>query len=145
MTTSIADGGLFSKVVEINPDTLVTGSGEPGGSGDSFDSTQTVAGVEEGENEDADGGGLSTGAIIGIVIAVLAVPIAFLAYKSMNKDDVSTVQSPKHTSPLGAVGATSSDDEIAGTATRSATAVALKPDSATKLGFTYKMLSLIHI
>ena len=141
MTTSISEGGLYSKVVEINPDTLVSGSGEPGGSGDSFDTTQNVAGVEEGDDKDADedGGGLSTGAIIGIVVAVLAVPIAFLAYKSMNKDDVSTVQSPKHTSPLGAVGATSSDDEVAGTATRSATAVALKPDSATKLGFTYKM------
>jgi hypothetical protein len=40
------DGDLFVKVTEINPDTSVTGAGEPGGSGDSFDSTTNVDGAE---------------------------------------------------------------------------------------------------
>lgn len=57
----------------------------------------------------------------------------------MNSDDQSTIPSAKHTNPMGGVNATSSDDEVAGTAARTATAVALKPDAATKLGFTYKM------
>lgn len=141
MNAAIADGDLYAKVAEINPDTLVTGAGEPGGSGDSFDTTTNVDGVEGAaeDKEVVDEGGLSTGAIVGIVVAVLAVPIAFLAYKSCNKDDVSTVQSKSLVSPAGGVGATSSDDEVAGTAARSATAVALKPDASTKLGFTYKM------
>jgi S1-C subfamily serine protease len=142
MNSAIAAGDLYAKVTEINPDTLVTGSGEPGGDGDSFDTTTNVDGVEGGDNKDGeDNGGLPTGAIVGIVIAVLAVPIAFLAYKSCNKDDQSTVPSkPSHTSPArGAVGATSSDDEVAGTAARTATAVALKPEASTKLGFTYKV------
>jgi C-terminal processing protease CtpA/Prc len=139
MNGAIVDGGLYAKVAEINPDTLVTGAGEPGGSGDSFDTTTNVDGVEEaGEDKEGEKEGLSTGAIVGIVVAVLAVPIAFLAYKSCNKDDQSTVQS-KHINPARGVGATSSDDEVAGTAARSATAVALKPDASTKLGFTYKM------
>jgi C-terminal processing protease CtpA/Prc len=137
MNSRIAEGDLYVKVKEISPDASVYGAGAPGGSGESFDSV--IAGIEGDGGDDQEGGGLSTGAIIGIVVAVLAVPLAYLAYKSMNRDDQSTVPSAKHTNPMGGVIATSSDDEVAGTAARTATAVALKPDASTKLGFTYKM------
>lgn len=128
MNSHIASGDLFAKVIEISPDANVYGAGAPGGSEDSFDS---VLAGDGGDNQDVSG--LSTGAIIGII--VVAVPIAYLVYKSMNSDDQSTIPSAKHTNPMVGVNTTSSDDEVAGTAARTATAVALKPDAATKLGF----------
>jgi len=146
LTTAIANGELITKIQDLNADTLIIGAGSPGGTGESFDSQNEesddtpAASVSEDTNKEAsaDTGsdGLGAGAIVGIIIAVLAVPIAFLAYKSYNKRN-----SAEQTRSFSGVpfGVTSSDDEVAGTATRIATAVALKADASTKLGFTYKM------
>jgi hypothetical protein len=50
---SIKNGELYSKIVLINPETLVTGSGEPGGEGDSFDSTSGGGDAAGDSNDDA--------------------------------------------------------------------------------------------
>jgi len=78
MTTSISEGKLYAKVVKNNPKTLVTGSGDPGGSGESFDSKSNRAtdSVEEEQSNSKEFSRLSIGAIVGIIVAVFAVPIA---------------------------------------------------------------------
>jgi hypothetical protein len=133
MTASIEEGDLYAAILVQNPETLITGSGSPG-AGIPMELEPEPVPVEKPVANDDDDGGIGTGAIVGIVIACIAVPLIALFFYTQYKKN-------------NGQGATTSvvgnkyDDLEAGTSTsqRMLTVSATKPDADSKLGFSYKV------
>ena len=108
LQTAISDGELYDKVKYVYPDTMISGLGSPGNGIDytvpseSNATTTTAPPVDESSKEvtttETEKKGLSTVAIVFIVIAVLAVPLIIFglmkAGKSAEPEVVKTRELP---------------------------------------------------
>ena len=81
LAARINAGDLYSRIKAANPGTAIAGLGNPGdGIPYSSASSRGVDSLSDGtdDEEDSGGGGLPAGGIIGIIIAIIAVPIFIL-------------------------------------------------------------------